>query len=262
MYGWNASALLILLPSFPLMASTGPGCFVFHFPPVIQVGTHLLKFNQSTGFFGHRYPSVRWLTHLHLTYYLQHLAVQDGEKQIQPVDKLYSSSRPYQSSSQNKCADRQTDAFPWPNSFLSVNDLITDSQEVKIATCLKTGLFPLSRHIQSITNRPQIRFHFFFITENSSLFINLYLCNEWMDPKKSLLIWKIQNRSIDQENRPMHMSDLKQKHFCRAVRWGKFSAANSSGFPGYLHGRRNGFEHHPQNPIPDKFHISLGEIKK
>ena len=158
---------------------------------------------------------------------------------------------------------RQTNRCIPLTQFFSVSyDLITDSQEVKIATCLKTGLFPLSRHIQSITNRPQIRFHFFFITENSSLFINLYLCNEWMDPKKSLLIWKIQNRSIDQENRPMHMSDLKQKHFCRAVRWGKFSAANSSGFPGYLHGRRNGFEHHPQNPIPDKFHISLGEIKK
>ena len=60
-YGWNASALLILLPSFPLMANTGPGCFVFHFPAVIQAGTRLLKFNRSTGSFGRRYASVRWV---------------------------------------------------------------------------------------------------------------------------------------------------------------------------------------------------------
>ena len=87
---------------------------------------------------------------------------------------------------------------------------------------------------------------------------------QWMDgpKKKSFFIWKIQNRSIDQENRPVHMSDSKQKHFCRAVRWGKFSPANSAGFPGYLHERQNGFEHHPENPISDRFHISLGQIKK
>ena len=85
--------------------------------------------------------------------------------------------------------------------------------------------------------------------------------NGWTK-KKSFFIGKIQNRSIDQENRPVHMSDSKQKHFCRAVRWGKFSPANSAGFPGYLHERQNGFEHHPQNPISDRFHISLGQIKK
>ena len=158
---------------------------------------------------------------------------------------------------------RQTNrCIPLPQFFSVSYDLITDSQEVKIAMFLKTELFPLSRNIQSTANRPQIQFHFFSITENFSL--HKLVSVQWMDgpKKKSFFIWKIQNRSIDQENRPVHMSDSKQKHFCRAVRWGKFSPANSAGFPGYLHERQNGFEHHPQNPISDRFHISLGQIKK
>lgn len=87
---------------------------------------------------------------------------------------------------------------------------------------------------------------------------------QWMDgpkKKKSFFIWKIRNRSIDQKNKPVHMSDSKQKHFWRAVRWGRFSPADSARFPGYLHERWNGFERHPQNPVSDRFHISLGEIK-
>ena len=52
------SALSISLPSFPLCKHRTQ-LFCFSFPAVIQVGTHLLKCNQSTGSFGHRYPSVR-----------------------------------------------------------------------------------------------------------------------------------------------------------------------------------------------------------
>jgi len=85
---------------------------------------------------------------------------------------------------------RQTNrCIPLPQFFSVSYDLVTDSQEVKIATFLKTELFPLSRCIQSTTNRPQIQFHFFSITENSPLFINLYLCNKWMNQKKIIFLF-------------------------------------------------------------------------
>ena len=80
---------------------------------------------------------------------------------------------------------RQTNrCIPLPQFFSVSYDLITDSQEVKIAMFLKTQLFPLSWNIQSTANRPQIQFHFFSITENFSL--HKLVSVQWMDgPKKN-----------------------------------------------------------------------------
>lgn len=78
--------------------------------------------------------------------------------------------------------------------------------------------------------------------------------------RNSFLIWKVLDRQIDQGHRPMHRCLIKTKHFCKAVRWGKFSPTNSAGSIGYLHRRQKGFEHHPQNSIPDRFQISLAEV--